>query len=157
MTSFWLIQMDHSVANMSCHSATLRYGPSPMDRHKSSSNVSSGRATPTDHQTAWEMGHKTKRCSESSIVAPHNAVPYGVGGHAVSKGSRDQPLAEKEPDKDPYLQRNSAFPHPSPDSQEKRVFQIRSFLKSKIDYPNSKILAAPYPRVRARGQSLISH
>ena len=32
MTSFRLIQIDHSVANMSCHSATLRYGPSPMDR-----------------------------------------------------------------------------------------------------------------------------
>ena len=73
MTSFRLIQIDHSVANTSCHSAALRYGPSPMDRQKSSSDVSTGRATPTDPQIAWEMGHNTKRCSQSSKLAPHHA------------------------------------------------------------------------------------
>ena len=127
MTSFRLIQIDHSVANMSCHSATLRYGPSPMERQKSSSDVSTRQATLTDHQTAWEMGHNTKRCSQSSKVAPHNAQSPEESGtmrcrkdlfinrwqrrsqtkiqaiHTSQRRSRHQPLAEKESDEDPIF------------------------------------------------------
>ena len=86
MTSLRLIQRDHSVANMSCHSVTLRYGPSPMDHQKSSSDVSAGRATPTDHQTAREMEHNTKRCSQFSKVDPHNVQsPAELGAMRCQK------------------------------------------------------------------------
>ena len=72
MTSFRFIQIAYNVANMRFHSAALRYGPSLIDRQKSSNDVNSGRATPTNRQTAWEMGHSTKRCSQFSRLAPHN-------------------------------------------------------------------------------------
>ena len=72
MTSFRLIQTAHSVTNMRFHSAALRYGPSPLDRQKSSSDVNVGHVTPTDRQTDWEMGHSTKRCSQFSRFALHN-------------------------------------------------------------------------------------
>ena len=86
MTSFRLIQIAHSVANMRFHSAALRYGPSPMDRQKSSSDVNVGRATPTNCQTAWEMGHNTKRCSQFSRFAPHNTqCPADLGAMRCRK------------------------------------------------------------------------
>ena len=72
MISFRLIQIAHNVANMRFHSAALRYGLSPINRQKSSNDVNSGRATPTNRQTAWEMGNSTKRCSQFSRLAPHN-------------------------------------------------------------------------------------
>ena len=80
MTSFRLIQIAHNVANMRFHSAALRYGPSPIDRQKSSNDVNSGWATPTNRQTAWEMGHSTKRCSQFSRLAPHNTQSPAESG-----------------------------------------------------------------------------
>ena len=157
MTSFRLIQIAHNVANMRFHSAALQYGPSPMDRQKSSNDVNSGRRTPTNRQTAWEMGHNTKRCSQFSRLAPTQyAVPCRFRGHALSKRSRHQSLSKKEPDKDPNLHRSAAFPHPTPETQEKRVFRSHSLSESTINCSNIKRLAAPTPLVRARGRSLIS-
>ena len=86
MTSFRLIQIAHNVANMRFHSAALRYGPSPMDRQRSSNDVNSGRRTPTNRQTAWEMGHNTKRCSQFSKLAPHNTQsPADLGAMRCRK------------------------------------------------------------------------
>ena len=87
MTSIRLIQIAESVANMRFHSTALRYGPSLMDRHKSSSDVNVGQATQTDRQTAWEMGHNTKRCSQFSRFAPHNTQsPAESGAMRFRKG-----------------------------------------------------------------------
>ena len=69
MTSFWLIQIAHSVANMRFHSAALRYRPSPMDaRNLPTTSTSDGRHQPIARLPGrWGITQKDVHNSPNSL------------------------------------------------------------------------------------------